>query len=143
MPATARLRASSSPGPPVGRRHIFESALEQRSLLRLQACIFGGDDFCASLGLKREPGTGWTLGGTRVAYLCIEAGRWTPTDCHATPHAVLTALCSAPQRGAPAVLVTASAGGLAPDLQMTRCSRGAGWPFTPGPLACSPSTRSL
>ena len=40
-------------------RDIFQAflAAQERVPLRLEACIFGADDFCASLGMKRQPGT--------------------------------------------------------------------------------------
>lgn len=75
--ACALFAPGQTPGPtdttllPKNCRQIFEAALQKSSLLRLQACIFGGDDFCASLGLKRQPGSG--------AALCRHArhGAWT------------------------------------------------------------------
>ncbi|GAB4820953.1 hypothetical protein N2152v2_007999 [Parachlorella kessleri] len=40
-------------------KDIFQAflAAQERAPLRLEACIFGADDFCASLGMKRQPGT--------------------------------------------------------------------------------------
>ncbi|KAL4457554.1 hypothetical protein ABPG75_012419 [Micractinium tetrahymenae] len=61
-------------------RQIFEAALEKSSLLRLQACIFGADDFCASLGLKRQPGTDDTLFARRWVALHARAFGLQPID---------------------------------------------------------------
>lgn len=61
-------------------RQIFEAALEQRSLLNLEACIFGGDDYCASLGMKRQPGSDDTLFARRWVMLHARAYGLQPID---------------------------------------------------------------
>ncbi|EFN58595.1 hypothetical protein CHLNCDRAFT_29893 [Chlorella variabilis] len=63
-------------------RHIFEACLtdEHRQLLRLEACIFGADDYCASLGMKRQPGTDDTLFARRWVALHARAFGLQPID---------------------------------------------------------------
>ena len=57
MPAQAARDASASGAPPM-RRQVFEACLARTNVLRLEACILGADDLQASLGLKRQQGTG-------------------------------------------------------------------------------------
>lgn len=49
---------ASAPPPPPLRRQVFEACLARSNVLRLEACILGADDLQASLGLKRQQGTG-------------------------------------------------------------------------------------
>ncbi|KAL4440663.1 hypothetical protein ABPG77_000372 [Micractinium sp. CCAP 211/92] len=89
--AGERLAAAGAPPPALismcesgtgllNLRQIFEAALQKSSLLRLQACIFGGDDFCASLGLKRQPGSDDTLFARRWVALHARAYGLQPID---------------------------------------------------------------
>jgi citrate lyase beta subunit len=49
-------------------------------VLRLQACIFGADDYCASLAMRREPGSDDTLFARRWVALHARAFGLQPID---------------------------------------------------------------
>ena len=61
-------------------RAIFEAGLEQPGVLRLQACIVGADDYCASLAMRRQPGSDDTLFARRWVALHARAFGLQPID---------------------------------------------------------------
>ena len=55
-------------------RQIFEACLARTNVLRLEACILGADDLQASLGLKRQQGTGTSARLLQGRRFCLGKG---------------------------------------------------------------------
>lgn len=64
----------------LGCRDIFEAARDRHAPLHLQACIFGGDDFAASIGATRSPSSRELLHARQSVVIHCRAYNVQPID---------------------------------------------------------------